>query len=111
MAKYRKMPVVIEAIQWDGRSLSKAIEFCGRGNLDITGKYPGELKIKTLEGTMNASIGDYIIRGVQGEIYPCKPDIFEQTYESVDEHTITIDEKFIGGVLAKLHEKERIMSR
>lgn len=53
--------------------------------MDITGKYPGKLKIKTLEGVMTADIGDYIIKGVNGEFYPCKPDIFEKTYEEVKE--------------------------
>lgn len=60
MAKYRKKPVVIEAYQTDK-----------------------ELDIETLEGTMHASVGDYIITGVNGEQYPCKPDIFEKTYEPV----------------------------
>ena len=60
--KYRKKPVVIEAYQTDK-----------------------ELDIETLEGTMHASVGDYIITGVRGEQYPCKPDIFEQTYEPVEE--------------------------
>lgn len=59
--KYRKKPVVIEAYQTDK-----------------------ELDIETLEGTMHASVGDYIITGVRGEQYPCKPDIFEQTYEPAD---------------------------
>lgn len=61
MAKYRKKPVVIEAYQTDK-----------------------EIDIPTLEGTMHASVGDYIITGVNGEIYPCKPDIFDKTYERAD---------------------------
>ena len=81
--KYRKKPVVIEAMKWDGMRLSKAIEFCGKENLVTVGSYPGNLKIMTLEGTMEASIGDYIIKGVNGEFYPCKPDIFKKTYEEV----------------------------
>ena len=81
---YRKKPVVIEALKWDGRSLSKALEFCGKRQVEIIGKYPGPLKIITLEGIMQADIGDYIIKGVKGECYPCKPDIFELTYEEVD---------------------------
>jgi len=60
--KYRKKPVVIEAYKTD------KVEY-----------------IKTLEGTMKADIGDYIITGVQGEKYPCKPDIFEETYEQISE--------------------------
>lgn len=82
---YRKKPVEVQAMVWDGRSISKAIKFCGKENLDITGKYPGKLKIKTLEGVMTADVGDYIIKGVNGEFYPCKPDIFEKTYEEVEE--------------------------
>lgn len=82
---YRKKPVEVQAMVWDGRSVSKAIKFCGKENLDITGKYPGKLKIKTLEGVMTADVGDYIIKGVNGEFYPCKPDIFEKTYEEVKE--------------------------
>lgn len=82
--KYRKKPVVVEAIIWNGRAVSEAVKFCGRENLDITGKYPGKLKIKTLEGIVTADIGDYIIKGVVGECYPCKPDIFTQTYEEVE---------------------------
>lgn len=60
MAKYRKKPIIIEAFQTDK-----------------------EIDIETLEGTMHASVGDYIITGVNGEQYPCKPDIFEKTYEPV----------------------------
>lgn len=91
--KFRKKPVVIDAIQWDGANLREVIEF--------TGKHPrwhewfnsfeeyeafvardgGVFKVFTLEGVMHASIGDWIIRGVQGEHYPCKPDIFDATYE------------------------------
>ena len=84
MKKYRKKPVVIEAMQWDGMSVSKAILFCTKGNIDIMGTYPWKLKIKTLEGTMTADIGDFIIKGINGEFYPCKPDIFEKTYELVE---------------------------
>lgn len=60
--KYRKKPVIVEAYQTDK-----------------------EMDIETLEGTMHASVGDYIITGVNGEQYPCKPDIFEKTYEEVTE--------------------------
>lgn len=81
MAKYRKKPVVIEAIQWDG-NLDTLKEFPAK---DIENVYlrEGNLYIQTLEGEMRADIGDYIIRGIKGEYYPCKPDIFEQTYELV----------------------------
>lgn len=80
--KYVKKPVVISALQWTGDNI---LEMC-----NFTGKEGGkllkndELYIDTLEGTMHASIGDYIICGVDGEFYPCKPDIFEKTYEIVE---------------------------
>lgn len=91
--KYKKKPVVIEAIQWTGNNLKEVIEFTGKHPKfsewfksfeeyeEYVKKDGNILKIFTLEGTMGASIGDYIIRGVQGEHYPCKPDIFVATYE------------------------------
>lgn len=84
--KYRKKPVIIEAIIWRGLNISEAVAFCGAEQLDIKGQFPGPLKIQTLEGTMEANIGDYIIKGVKGEVYPCKPDIFEMTYEEVGDN-------------------------
>ncbi len=74
---YRKKPVVIEAIQWDGET-EFMLDFCKGAEFR-----DGELYIRTLEGQMHASIGDFIIKGVQEEFYPCKPDIFEKTYEEV----------------------------
>lgn len=76
---YRKKPVVIQALQWTGDNATELVDFCGKCFL-IKGK---ELKIATLEGTMSASIGDYVIKGVEGEFYACKEDIFKKTYESV----------------------------
>ena len=91
MAKYRKKPVVIEAIQWTGYFEEKNapkwfIEALEKEEIELWSKVDGtcDLVIKTLEGTMRADKGDYIIKGVQGEFYPCKPDIFEATYEKVD---------------------------
>jgi hypothetical protein len=87
--KYRKKPVEIEAIQFydQPEEIINIQEFMG--NIDITIDYKDfddpKLKIETLEGVMNASLGDYIIKGVKGEFYPCKPDIFELTYEKVTE--------------------------
>lgn len=91
MAKYRKKPVVIEAVLWDGKDLP--LEKAPQWIIDAVSKTPGDtgnifrtgndLLIYTLEGTMKASPGDYIIQGVSGELYPCKPDIFEKTYELV----------------------------
>jgi hypothetical protein len=84
MAPFRKIPVVIEAIQFTGENATEIATFIGNDDPDVQ-NYPAEtLVIQTLEGYMNASIGDWIIRGVKGEMYPCKPDVFELTYESVD---------------------------
>lgn len=85
--KVRKKPVVVDAVQFKGLvSIPEIIEFCPAFELlspdDSTVQVFG---IKTLEGTMEASPGDWIIKGVKGEFYPCKPDIFEATYEPVTE--------------------------
>jgi len=87
MKSYRKKPVVIEAIQWDGSGKSYA-DLCEFMGTKLTGNMNGEttiqeLEILTLEGTMLALKGDYIIRGLKGECYPCKPDIFEASYDEV----------------------------
>jgi hypothetical protein len=84
--KYRKKPVVIEAVQFDGseRSIVEILAL-QRDKVKVLREDAGDLLIPTLEGTMRASVGDYVIRGVQGELYPCKPDIFEQTYDLVEE--------------------------
>ena len=77
MAYFRKKPVVIEAIQWDGNQ-EEIYDFLGGVEFR-----DGELYIQTLEGQMHASKGDFIIKGIRGEFYPCKPDIFEKTYDEV----------------------------
>ena len=79
--KFRKKPVTIEAIQWTGKNLSEIGNFVG-GSIANKSTI---LIIHTLEGDMEASIGDYIIKGVNGEFYPCKPDIFDKIYEEVTE--------------------------
>ncbi|MEE6273502.1 hypothetical protein V2J56_09105 [Georgenia sp. MJ206] len=91
-AKYRKRPVAIDAMRFDHTNGADVARWCG-------GKYRTEAKasdptdvaewvdIPTLEGTMRASVGDYVIRGVQGEFYPCKPNIFEATYEPAGEES------------------------
>lgn len=76
--KYRKRPVVIEAVQWTGSNEKEVYDFAGDKYFLTPFR---ELKIETLEGEMMASVGDFIIKGVNGEFYPCKPDIFEKTYE------------------------------
>ncbi|MEK5415869.1 hypothetical protein NYE58_13920 [Paenibacillus sp. FSL L8-0708] len=87
LAKYRKKPVVIEAFKWTGgpdqaEDPQWIIERIKMGQVSFAN---GLMYIKTLEGIMESQPGDYIIRGVKGEIYPCKPDIFEATYEEVVE--------------------------
>ena len=90
MAKYRKKPVVIEAIQYTGNNIVEIIKFMQeRANGDKSRylKYntkKGEYFIPTLEGEHKLTEGDYVICGIKGEFYPCKPDIFELTYEKVD---------------------------
>ena len=88
MPKFRKKPVVIEAIQFvlDADDIHRdianwAFNLNPEHGLIIGGSI---IHIPTLEGVMTASSGDWIIQGVQGELYPCKPDIFEQTYEKVE---------------------------
>jgi hypothetical protein len=78
MAQYRKKPVAINAVQWTGNNLQEAAHFCSAADYTVSGQH---LIIKTLEGDMTASPGDWIIRGVKGEFYPCKPDIFAATYD------------------------------
>ncbi len=82
MKKYRKKPVVIEAIEWTGDNLDKITEFVNTGLGRIKLERDG-IFIVTLEGLMKCNEGDYIIKGIKGEFYPCKPDIFEATYEEV----------------------------
>lgn len=89
--KYRKKPVIIEAIQFEDNSdrIIEIHEFMGGDTIRVNyeDKNNPYLKIETLEGIMKASVGDYIIKGVNGEFYPCKPDIFEKTYERVIDET------------------------
>ena len=77
---YRKKPVVVEAVQWTGENRAEMCEFIDPEVFEIIPRVG--LVIHTLEGDHHASLGDYIIKGVNGEFYPCKPDIFAKTYES-----------------------------
>ena len=82
--KYRKKPVVIEAVEWTGSDYCfDHVEALATNGPCTVGTRGGELYISTLEGEMHADQGDFIIKGVQGEVYPCKPDIFRDTYEEV----------------------------
>ena len=95
MLRAKKKPVTVECIKWDGKNLFDVITFTDKKPelnhmvaMDGWESYESlvqrdGLKIYTLEGVMDASIGDYIIRGVKGELYPCKPDIFHETYDVI----------------------------
>jgi len=79
--KLRKKPIVIQAKQWTGDNFSEMEDFIEVDFMSVK----DDLIIFTLEGDMTASKGDWIIRGVNGEFYPCKPDIFDKTYEGVSD--------------------------
>lgn len=86
MTRYRKLPVEIDAFKWTGDQdqiddPEWIVEAIKKGDVKFLGGLT--MTISTLEGDMTAQIGDYIIRGTKGEIYPCKPDIFEAIYEEV----------------------------
>ena len=83
--KFRKKPIVIDALQWTGSNYEEVNAFMQVeiGKVNIDDPLNPALVIRTLEGEMQALPGDWIIRGVKGEFYPCKPDIFEATYEPV----------------------------
>lgn len=82
MAKYRKKPVMIEAIQVNNNA-EEIQAFIGSSGIAIDDSHTTLVTIETLEGTMSATNGAYIIKGIQGEFYPCAKDIFEVTYEEV----------------------------
>lgn len=95
MAKYRKKPVVIEAVQFNGENSIEIMDFVGKKlivhkppmgaekELDNIPNEAYRIIIPTLEGNMTAYKGDFVIKGIKGEFYPCEPDIFEKTYEPV----------------------------
>lgn len=97
--KARKKPVIVDVMQLkmlSSRSYRKCKEFVGVSWVDY-GEMPNDLPgIKTLEGTMEIADGDYIIKGVNGEFYPCKPDIFHKTYDILKEDDLSVD-LLIGG--------------
>lgn len=96
MAKYKKKPIVVEAVRWTGSNLEEIRNFVGNDLIENYIKHFDiervlikqtlvGIAIDTLEGTMRVNYGDYIIKDVNNELYPCEPDIFEQTYEEVIE--------------------------
>ena len=100
-AKYRKRPVEVEAVQFTGTNHDDVAAFmgcdCGVKAIKADCPYdhslagPRALFIRTLEGSMRADRGDWIIRGVKGEFYPCKPDIFAATYEPAQQHPVQVE--------------------
>ena len=90
--KYRKKPVEVEAVRWTGKNRAEIRIFCPHSAFFSPARHDTEgrttewsLLIDNIEGIMYAEIGDYIIKGVNGEYYPCKPDVFAMTYERVAE--------------------------
>src|SRR5574344_1575959 len=112
---YTKLPVTVEAIQWDGKNLKEVTSFISGKPVDLS-EYAAVfaweryeniisdkgLTINTLEGDMKASIGDYIIKGVNGEFYPCKPDIFNKTYQESNSPNAQEFDKVVSPVIEYL---------
>ncbi len=82
---YRKRPVLVEAIQFNGKNKDEIMNFVNLSGTNIITYRNEKLHISTLEGQLHISTGDWIVKGIKGEFYPCKPDIFKQTYEKVGE--------------------------
>ena len=115
--RYRKIPHIVEAVQWDGYNLSEVVKFCegkltykmcdsawkvNKGAPIITDMY-----IETLEGKMHISKGDYIVKGTKGEFYPCKPEVFEEVYEYITQYDLDKEEaeiKSLKETIADLNE-------
>lgn len=83
--KYRKKPVIVEAMQYDGTNFLELNKWSNHQIKEDITPYRTRVVILTLKGDIEVSIGDYVIKGVRGELYLCKPDIFAQTYEAVEE--------------------------
>ena len=84
--KYIKKPIPVEAVQWTGTNQNEIKQFCKDAIFnvyDVAGPILADLYIHTLEGTMHANVGDYIIKGIKGEFYPCEKTIFEEVYTKV----------------------------
>ena len=99
MKKFVKKPVVIEAIQYNGINITEVEDFVGAKLPSVWLSIEDtQLVIPTLEGDMKVSKGDYVIKGIKGEFYPCKPDVFEKTYDVVEDgvRPQTFGEKAVG---------------
>lgn len=97
MNRYVKKPIAIEAVKWKGFNDDEIKDFAGdsvkievirEGDADNGIPPSVDCSIETLEGVMKANVGDYIIKGVNGEFYPCKQDIFEKTYDKADDSSV-----------------------
>lgn len=82
ISKYVKKPVIVEAVKYTGQNKNEIESFVGK---ELTQRLDGSLQIETLEGIMCANVGDYVIKGVSGEFYPCKPIIFNKTYDLAEQ--------------------------
>lgn len=89
MPQFTKKPVVVEAVRWSGHNVEVVGRFmCGEVDINLDNPLAPDLLVHTLEGgVFRANPGDWIIKGVKGEFYPCKPDIFAATYDPVDAST------------------------
>lgn len=109
---YTKLPVTVEVIQWDGKNLKEVTSFISGKPVDLSeyaavfaweryeeGILDKGLNINTFEGEMKASIGDYIIKGVNGEFYLCKPDIFNKTYKESNSPSVQKFEEVVSPVM------------
>ena len=106
MARYKKKPVVIEAEQFTDENKDRCVNFVTCNCFpDFSGDGQPELKIQTLEGEMTASVGDFIIKGVNGEPYPCKPDIFAKTYNPLVEKEFPAHQQRVVAEKVELDEK------
>ena len=93
MQKFVKKPVVIEAIQYDGANITEVESFVGAKLPSVwLSVEDTQLVIPTLEGDMKVSKGDYVIKGIKGEFYPCKPDVFKSTYNVVEDNNGILSE-------------------
>lgn len=103
MSKFRKKPVVVDAIQFDGDNQDEVVVWSQelkRAKTDVSQNGDGTLDVETLEGIMHISPRDWVICGVSGELYPCKPEIFAKTYESADGASdIDVHRRAIGFLL------------
>ena len=86
--KFKKKPIVIDAVQWTGDNVSEILDFVGHRDIRMTNHTKNDIEvcdlyINTLEGPIHASEGDWIIKGTSGEFYPCRPDVFEEIYDPI----------------------------